>query len=152
MIIASHQAGARSRSRRRSRTVAVPALIGLALLLPVSACGSSGSAATSATSAASGTSATSGTSAAQQTCQRVSTVLTNGPDPDADPVGYAEAQILQLRQVRTADATLGQAITGLADAYSGYSAANGTSKTAKATLTAAINRINSLCPGAGATP
>jgi hypothetical protein len=146
MIIASHQAGARSQSRRRSRTVAVPALIGLALLLPVSACGSSGSAATSATSA------TSGTSAAQQTCQRVSTVLTNGPDPDADPVGYAEAQILQLRQVRTADTTLGQAITGLADAYSGYSAANGTSKTAKATLTAAINRINSLCPGAGATP
>jgi hypothetical protein len=143
MIIASHQAGVRS--RRRSRTVAVPALIGLALLLPVSACDSSGSAATSATSATSGT-------AAQQTCQRVSTVLTNGPDPDADPVGYAEAQIVQLRQVRTADATLGQAITGLADAYSGYSAANGTSKTAKATLTAAINRINSLCPGAGATP
>jgi hypothetical protein len=82
----------------------------------------------------------------------VSAVLTDGPDPGADPIGYAEAQILPLRQVRTSDATLSKAIGGLADAYSSYSAANGTSKTATATLTASINRINSLCPGAGATP
>jgi len=144
MIIASQLAcGAYA----RSRMVALQALIGLAILLPVSACGSSGSTAASGTSATSATTAT----AATQACQQVSTLLTNGPDPDADPVGYAEAQVLPLRQVHTADATLGQAISTLANAYSGYSAAHGTSKTATATLTAAISRINALCPGAGAT-
>ncbi len=130
----------------RSRTVALQALIALALVVPASACGSGGSA------AASGASGASVATSAKATCQQVSAVLTNGPDPGADPVGYAEAQILPLRQVRTSDAALSKAIGGLADAYSGYSAANGTSKTATATLTAAINRINSLCPGAEATP
>jgi hypothetical protein len=125
-----------------SRTVAMQALIALTVLLPASACSSGGSAVTSAAPAA---------TAAEQTCQRVSAVLTNGPDPGADPVGYAEAQILPLRQIRTSDSALGAAIGGLANAYSGYSSANGTNKTATATLTAAINRINSLCPGAGAT-
>jgi hypothetical protein len=136
MTIASHQVHA------RSRTIALRALIGLAVLVPLSACASGGSA------AASGTSAT----AAKQTCQQVSTVLTNGPDSGADPIGYAAAQILPLRQIHTSDATLGRAIGSLADAYSSYSGAGGASGTVKATLTAAINRINSLCPAAGATP
>jgi len=127
------------------RALTLRALIGLAILLPVSACGSSGSTTASTTS-------TTSTTAATQACNQVSTLLTNGPDPDADPVGYAEAQILPLRQVQTSDAPLGTAISTLASAYSGYSAANGKSKTATATLTAAINRINALCPGAGATP
>jgi hypothetical protein len=126
----------------RSRTVALRALMGLAVLIPIGACSSGGSAGASGTTAAT----------TAETCQQVSTVLTNGPDPGTDPVGYAEAQILPLRQVRAADAALGQAVVGLADAYSSYSAADGTSKTATATLTAAIKQINSLCPGAGATP
>jgi hypothetical protein len=82
----------------------------------------------------------------------VSAVLTDGPDPGTDPVGYAEAQIQPLRQIQTADAALGQAVSALATAYSGYVTANGTSKTATATLNVAINQINKLCPGAGATP
>jgi hypothetical protein len=89
--------------------------------------------------------------AAQQTCQQVSAVLSDGPDPGADPVGYAQAQILPLEQIRASDARLGQAITALADAYSGYFAAHGSGSTATSTLTSAINKINSLCPGAGAT-
>src|ERR1700677_4538755 len=90
--------------------------------------------------------------ATASTCQQVSAVLTDGPDPGADPVGYAEAQILPLRQIRTPDTTLGMAIADLASAYSGYSAASNASKAATATLTTAISKINALCPGAGATP
>jgi hypothetical protein len=127
-----------------SRTIALPALIALAVLLPASACSSSGSGGTAATTGAS--------AAATTTCAQVSAVLTDGPDPGTDPVGYAEAQVQPLRQIQTADAVLGQAVTALATAYSGYVTANGTSKTATATLTAAINRVNKLCPGAGATP
>jgi hypothetical protein len=129
------------RACARSRTAAWPTLIALAILLPVSACSSAATSSTSLTSV----------SAAMATCNVVSAVLADGPDPDADPIGYAQAQILPLRQIHTADATLSKAITGLAGAYSGYSATNGASKTVTATLNAAINRINALCPGAGAT-
>jgi hypothetical protein len=138
---------ANRRPRRRGRTLALTALLALSLTLPASAC-SSGSAAGSAGPAGPVPPET----AAQQACQRVSDVLADGPDPDADPVGHAEAQILPLRQIRTADATIGTAIASLADAYSGYLAADGTGKSATAALTTAINKVNSLCPGAGAAP
>jgi hypothetical protein len=142
MMTASHQAGVR---RRMSRAVALQALIALAILL-VSACSSSSS------TAASGVSGASAAAALNSACSQVSAVLTDGPDPGADPVGYAEAQILPLRQIQTSDATLAKAITSLADEYSSYYADNGTSKTVSAALNTSINRINSLCPGAGATP
>jgi hypothetical protein len=132
----------------RSRTVALQALIALAMMVPASACSSGAPATPKASKVSKASAATS----AKATCQQLTAVLTNGPDPGADPVGYAEAQILPLRQIRTPDAALSTAIGGLASAYSGYSAADGTGKTTTATLTAAINRINSLCPGAGATP
>jgi hypothetical protein len=129
-----------------SRTIALQTLIALAVLLPATACASSGSGGPAATSGVSTA------SAAQAACQQVSAVLTDGPDPGTDPVGYAEAQIQPLRQIHTSDAVLGQAVTALATAYNGYFATNGKDKTAAATLTAAINQINKLCPGAGATP
>src|ERR1700722_19729364 len=141
MITSNRRAG------RRGRTLALTALMSLTLALPVSAC-SSGPAASAAAAAGPAAPQT----AAQQACQQVSDVLADGPDPDADPVGHAEAQILPLRQIRTPDATLGSAIAGLADAYSGYLAASGAGKAATATLTSAINKINSLCPDAGAAP
>jgi hypothetical protein len=138
---------ANRRACRRGRTLTLTALAALALALPVSACSSG-----PGTSAA----ATAGTvtpeAASQQACQQVSDAEADGPDSDADPVGHAEAQILPLRQIRTPDAAIGTAIAGLADAYSGYLAANGASKAATATLTTAINKINSLCPDAGAAP
>ena len=137
------------RPGRRGKTLALTALIALTLTLLVSAC-SSGPAAGSAAGSAAGQ-ATPGT-AAQQACQQVSDVLSDGPDPDADPVGHAAAQILPLRQIRTPDVAIGTAIAGLADAYSGYLAANGTGKAATTALTAAINKVNSLCPDAGAAP
>jgi hypothetical protein len=63
-----------------SRTTALQALIAPAVLLPASACSSSGSAGTAATTGAP-------SAAATTTCQQVSAVLTNGPDPGTDPVG-----------------------------------------------------------------
>ena len=48
--------------------------------------------------------------AAQTACLQLSEILSNGPDPDADPVGYAEAQTLPLHQIHTSFKTIGSAI------------------------------------------
>jgi hypothetical protein len=88
------------------------------------------------------------TAAVHATCTKVSAVLSDGPDPDADPVGYAEAQILPLGQIHAADAQLRAAIGKLAGAYRAFFASNGSSSAAKLAVAAASKRINSLCPGA----
>jgi hypothetical protein len=106
---------------------------GLAVLL--CACGSSAHSAAQAT-------------AIQSTCQQVSAVLSDGPDPDADPVGYAEAQIRPLRQISTSDRALRDDIGQLADAYQQFFDSNGTSSKAKEAVTVASNKVDSICPGA----
>jgi hypothetical protein len=144
---------ARATTRRRAGTrLAYPTLAAttlaataLATTVLVSACGSSGHPAASSHAAASGP------SVAQQICQQVDAVLSDGPDPGADPVGYAEAQILPLQQIHAPDQTLSSAISTLAGAYQSYYTAHGTGSTVTSALNTAINRINSLCPGAGAT-
>ena len=75
-------------------------------------------------------------------------MLSDGPDPDADPVGYAEAQILPLGQIRTADAPLRAAIGRLARAYQEFFASNGTSGAAKLAVATASKQVNAFCPGA----
>jgi hypothetical protein len=82
------------------------------------------------------------------TCSQVSAVLSDGPDPTADPVGYAEAQILPLGQIRTPDPQLRSAIGDLARAYRAFFDSNGTSGSAKLAVAAASKRIDSFCPGA----
>jgi hypothetical protein len=124
------------RRSRRWRATAIPVAICAALALPLSACSSSGNAALAAASA--------------KTCQQVSAVLSDGPDPAQDPVGYAEAQILPLRQLHAADAQLHTAISKLASAYAEFFASNGKSTTATSAVVAATKRMNKLCPGAGA--
>lgn len=124
-------------SRRRASALT---LLGLTLALASAACGSSGTTRASATS----------TTVAKAACQQVNVVLSNGPDPGADPVGYAEAQVQPLRHIHTQDTTVGKAISSLADAYSGFYSADGKGGQATSQLTAAENRINSLCPGLGA--
>jgi hypothetical protein len=104
--------------------------------LALSACSSSGNAALAAASA--------------KTCDQVSAVLSDGPDPTQDPVGYAEAQILPLRQLHAADAQLRTAITKLASAYAEFFASDGKSATATSDVVAATKHMNALCPGAGA--
>ena len=106
----------------------------LALAVLVGACGSSGHPGAAA-------------AAPQKTCEQVSAVLSDGPDPDVDPVGYAQAQILPLRQIHASDPALGKAVATLADAYSSFVSASGSSA-AKSAVASATRKINSICPGA----
>src|ERR1700739_3266433 len=55
--------------------------------------------------------------AASAGCTQIRAALADGPDPGADPVGYAEAQIKPLRAIRTGDTGLRAAIGSLASAY-----------------------------------
>jgi hypothetical protein len=81
------------------------------------------------------------------TCEQVQAVLSDGPEPQADPVGYAEAQVRPLRQIRTSDTKLGQAIGRLASAYETFYASNGGGHAGRA-VTAAGKAIEVICPGA----
>jgi|HubBroStandDraft_1064217.scaffolds.fasta_scaffold162284_1 hypothetical protein len=132
----------RDAARARFRGPTLLALTSLGLSALLGACSSS---AASSGSAAAGTAST---TAVHATCAQVSAVLSDGPDPDSDPVGYAEAQILPLGQIRTSDAQLRAAISKLAGAYRTFFDSNGTSASAKLSVAAASKRINSFCPGA----
>jgi hypothetical protein len=83
----------------------------------------------------------------KETCQQVEAVLSDGPEPEADPVGYAQAQVLPLHQIHTTDVKLHQAIDSLASAYQVFSSSNGSSS-AKRAVTAASKPIDAICPGA----
>jgi hypothetical protein len=80
-------------------------------------------------------------------CQQVAAVLSDGPDPVADPVGYAEAQVLPLRQLHTSDKRLRAAIDGLSDAYEKFYETGGSGNT-RATVDQAVAKLNAICPGA----
>jgi hypothetical protein len=113
------------------------------LSLTVAACGSS-----SAQPAAARSSALLG-SAVQQNCTSVSDVLSDGPDPGADPVGYAQAQVLPLRQLTINDAALHRDVLALANAFQAFSTGRGAGGSADAgKVTKAENAVNSICPEA----
>ena len=88
-------------------------------------------------SASSFAAGTPSTAAVRATCAQVSAVLSDGPAPDSDPVGYAEAQILPLGQIHTSDAQLRAAIGKLASAYRTFFDSNGGSDSAKLAVAAA---------------
>jgi uncharacterized heparinase superfamily protein len=125
----------RARSPRRGAIGAVSLL----LLLALAACGSSSPSPTAASAAV------------KQACQQIEAVLSDGPDPSADPVGYAQAQILPLRQIRTSDGKLREAIEALASSYRAYASSGGASAATKGAAETAIRAINRACPQAGAT-
>jgi hypothetical protein len=106
------------------------------LAFAVAACGSSSSS-HPATSAVLGTQV-------QQDCTAVSDVLADGPDPDADAVGYAQAQVLPLRQLKLGNAALRVDVLALAGAYQAFSTGSGSA----AAVTKAENSVNSICPQA----
>jgi hypothetical protein len=100
----------------------------------VAACGSSGNSGQAAGTA--------------RVCQEVSAVLSDGPDPGADPVGYALAQVRPLRQIKvTADPALRQAVDGLAAAYQSFYNDDGAGSAAQDDLSRATHTMNALCPG-----
>ncbi len=88
-----------------------------------------------------------GGAAISATCAEVGAALSDGPDPDADPVGYAEAQIEPLRAIQTSDQALEAAIRDLAGAYAQVFASNGASAAASTAVTAAVGRVTAICPG-----
>jgi hypothetical protein len=112
-------------------------LPGLAAALVLAACGGSSPNANAAAAAAT-----------KQSCRQIGAVLADGPDPDADPAGYAEAQILPLRQVPIADAPLKTAVTQLDSAYQQLFGSHGKSAAAAAAVAAASKKVNAICPGA----
>jgi hypothetical protein len=84
--------------------------------------------------------------ALRRSCQQVAAVLSDGPDPDADPVGYAEAQVLPLRQLPRSGNPAHAAIDALASAYQQFSSTKG-SRAAKAAVSGAVHKIDVICPG-----
>lgn len=115
-------------------------IIALALPLLAAACGATAASKTTSTIQSAATTVAS-------TCQEVSDILSDGPDPGADPVGYAEAQVLPLRQITASDASLHRAIDRLATAYEAFFKDSG-AKTAASAVTAAGNQLDKICPGA----
>ena len=109
----------------------------------VCACSSSRPSSTAASPSASPSAAT-----IAATCEQVRGVLSDGPDPDADPVGFADAHILLLRQINTTDQALRGALSQLADANQKFVASNGKSANAKEAIAVASKKLNSICPGA----
>jgi hypothetical protein len=109
------------------------------LALTVAACGSASSQTSSTVSLG---------SAIQQDCTSVADVLANGPDPGVDPVGYAEAQVMPLRQLTISDATLHYAVLTLASAYETFSTSSSTRTAPAQAVTKAENEVNKICPQA----
>jgi tRNA U34 5-methylaminomethyl-2-thiouridine-forming methyltransferase MnmC len=80
------------------------------------------------------------------TCRAVAAALSDGPDPSADPVGYAEAQVLPLRQITTSDASLQTAIHQLSSAYESFYKSNGAAASSRLVHTA-DKSVDKFCPG-----
>ena len=110
---------------------------------------------TSATAAACSSSAAtpspaSSTAALAQDCTSVSDVLSDGPDPTADSTGYAQAQILPLKQLKLSTPSVQSAVTRLEAAFTAFVDAKSPSAQTQAAVqvTSAENAVNAFCPGA----
>ena len=123
--------GPLSAERRQRLVTATIALLVVALL---DGCGSSHPSSPSATATV------------KQTCRQVEAALSDGPDPEADPVGHAQAQVLPLSQIHTSNERLQQEIDRLASAYRAFSASDGSSS-AKSAVRLASKGIEGICPG-----
>ncbi len=122
-------------SRRAGQVALCTALIAAPLL---AGCGSASAHSSPAAAAA----------ATGPACAQVAGALADGPDPDTDPVGFAEAQIRPLREITTSDQALRAAISDLASAYAQVFASNGTSPAATSAVSAASKKLDAICPGA----
>jgi hypothetical protein len=85
-------------------------------------------------------------SVVKSACTKVNDALSDGPDPDVDPLGYAEAQVVPLLSIKSDDASLQKAIHSLGDAYRSYFHAGGKNATATVVKTSQ-STINRLCKG-----
>jgi hypothetical protein len=80
-------------------------------------------------------------------CQKVLAVLSDGPDPDADPVGYALSQIAPLGQIHTSDRSLGEELSDLVAADRALVHTNGSDRAATKSIAKDDEALNKACPG-----
>jgi hypothetical protein len=80
-------------------------------------------------------------------CRAVTAVLSDGPDPQADPVGYAEAQVTPLAQLDISDHALATAVTALSRADESFFLEAGKGSTTDAVMNA-DTAVDAICPGA----
>jgi hypothetical protein len=114
------------------------AVTGLALTVPLLAACSSNPSGGSASQA----------QAPAAVCQKLLGVLSDGPDPDADPVGYALSQIAPLGQIHTADHELAQRLSDLISADQALVNSNGGDKAATKSIAKDDAALDKICPGA----
>jgi hypothetical protein len=135
---------------RRKVQAAVAALAMVTVPAALSAC-SSGSSAPSAAGTSSTTSGGGVTAALAKapasTCQLLNDVFSDGPDPDADPVGYALSQILPLRNLESSDSALMATVSKLESDDEDLVKANGADSLAAAAIKKDDKAIDSACPG-----
>jgi hypothetical protein len=112
-------------------------LTSVALAVPVLAACSSGASGGGASQA----------QAPAAVCQKVLGVLADGPDPDADPVGYALSQIGPLGQIHTSDHSLAQQLSDLIAADHALVNANGSDHAATKSIAKDDADLNKVCPG-----
>jgi hypothetical protein len=80
-------------------------------------------------------------------CQKVLGVLSDGPDPDADPVGYALSQIGPLGQIHTSDQALAQRLSNLISADRALVSSTGSDHAATKSIAKDDAALNTICPG-----
>ena len=126
--------------RARTRP-AVLALAGplVALPLALSACGAG---------AVPGTASGGGLAKAPQAlCQKLNAVFSDGPDPDADPVGYALSQILPLTQLHSTDTAVINTVSAVVAADRSLVKSNGSDHAATKAIKAGYAKLDQACPG-----
>ena len=128
-----------SNSKRRPlQLLGVAALIG-AGSLAFAACSSGGSSGGGGAAAAAG--------APHALCQQLNGVFSDGPDPDADPVGYALSQIQPLQAIHSPDSSAMHEVSQLISADQGFYNSNGSDKAAASAIKKADASLNKACPG-----
>jgi hypothetical protein len=80
-------------------------------------------------------------------CQKVLGVMSDGPDPDVDPVGYALSQIAPLGQIHTSDQALERKLSDLIAADQTLVNTNGTDHAATKSIAKDDAGLNKVCPG-----
>jgi hypothetical protein len=80
-------------------------------------------------------------------CQKILGVLSDGPDPDVDPVGYALSQIQPLGEIHTSDHSVGTTLDKLIAADRAIVSSDGTDTSAKAAIKGSDKALNKACPG-----
>ena len=130
--------------RRAARLLAV---LSLAAVTSATAAACSSSSSTSSTTSAS---TLDPTSRLAQDCTAITDTLADGPDPTADSVGYAEAQVLPLKQLKINESNVQTTVDRLDAAFTAFVAAKTSAAQTQAAVqvTSAENAVNAVCPGA----